>query len=81
MNESEKREKLAAYAHHAWAGWMEYMFEQCYQMGEETVIPKAFAQRWMRQMTTSYAELPESEKGSDRDEADKMLKIMEVSDG
>jgi hypothetical protein len=42
------------------------------------VIPKWAVERWKRQMMTNYVDLPESEKQSDRDEADKMLAIMDI---
>lgn len=77
------REELAAYAHEAWSGWMEYMFAQCQPIPPTTEsgnsywlhikMPKALYERWTRQMTTKYADLPESEKESDRDEADKII--------
>lgn len=78
------REQLAAYAHNAWSGWMVYLFSKL-ERGTDAegnvsmyVIPKASVQRWQRQMTTDYGNLPESEKQSDRDEADKMLAIMDI---
>ena len=70
------REALAAYAHTAWSGWMKYLFEQCFLHGPgHTVITSYFVERWQRQMNTEYADLPESEKESDRKEADQMLQI------
>lgn len=82
--QNELREKLARYAHEAWSGWMRFMFAQGGVVsttrveGEDFDIwmmsPEKYA-RWQRQMTTSYADLPESEKASDRAEADKMLAI------
>lgn len=81
----EFREELAAYAHAAWSGWMKYLFEKCeeaestravFYNGPGTVIPVESVTRWVRQMTTLYAELPENEKDSDRAEADKILAIM-----
>lgn len=76
------RENLAEYAHEAWSGWMRYMFSKSREdpYGDVT-IPRQLAQRWRRQMKTSYAELPEDEKGSDRDEADKMLAIVRGCSG
>lgn len=76
------REALAAYAHDAWAGWMEYLFKQTYLLHnsegrEERVIPAWAVERWVRQMRTAYADLPEQEKPSDRAEADKMLAIID----
>lgn len=77
---AELREKLAEYAHEAWAGWMEYLFSKCAHLGDERIIPEWAVERWMRQLKTPYAELPESEKASDRAEADKMLAIMGAAD-
>lgn len=79
------REQLADYAHAAWSGWMKYMFEKCYaetQRGNPSratgglVIPAELVERWHRQMNTPYSHLPESERESDRAEADKMLAII-----
>jgi len=39
-------------------------------------MPSSLVERWMRQMTTLYDELPENEKASDRKEADEMLAII-----
>jgi hypothetical protein len=85
------REALAAYAHEAWSGWMKYMFEKGDRIGHfnaESVngidilwqMPAWAYGRWTRQMRTSYADLPEVEKESDRAEADTILRIVgEVS--
>ena len=71
-------EELAEYAHTAWAGWMQYMFEKCIANEDATLtIPAWAVERWSRQAHTSYNELPEEEKESDRTEALKMLEIVE----
>jgi len=82
MEKDELREALAAYAHEAWSHWMRYMFSKCQELHgahpfleDELLIPQASVRRWKRQMATAYADLPEQEKASDRDEADKILKI------
>lgn len=84
MIPDEVREALAEYAHEAWSGWMKYMFEK----GHNTIItsgdsyptvwtmPQWATIRWRRQMNTPYVELPEEEKQSDREEADKILAII-----
>lgn len=78
-DEGDTRERLAEYAHDAWSGWMEYLFSKSEQNEDGTVtIPKWAVERWTRQATTKYSGLPEGEKASDRDEADKMLAIMKV---
>lgn len=71
------REALAEYAHQAWSGWMDYLFSKSQVNDDGTVTLPAWAvERWKRQVATPYAELPESEKESDRAEADRMLEIV-----
>ena len=71
------REALADYAHHAWSGWMDYLFSKGIFHDDGTwTMPKEFADRWRRQASAAYVDLPESEKKSDREEADKMLAIL-----
>ncbi len=79
MNDDETvREELAAYAHDAWSGWMTYMFSLGVMAGDGSMsIPAWAVERWHRQMTNDYADLPEVEKESDRREADRMLTILE----
>ena len=73
------REALADYAHAAWSGWMKYLFSKTetserFFSGEiVVVIPRWAVDRWQRQMNTPYADLPEEEKKSDREEADKIM--------
>ena len=72
MPSTELREALADYAHQAWSGWMRYLFEKSHWNHDGTVIiPYSLAVRWRRQAHTDYAELPKSEKESDRKEADR----------
>jgi hypothetical protein len=67
-------EQGAAVAHEQWSGWMKYLFEKSTQNADGTVtIPQWAVGRWTRQMNTPYSELPESEKESDRMEAQKYL--------
>ena len=70
------REKLAALAHQQWSGWMEYLFEKSTRNEDGTVtIPKWAVDRWVRQIRTSYRDLSESEKDSDRVEADRVIEV------
>ncbi len=75
------RERFADEAHQAWSGWMELLFDKCESndMGE-AILPAWAVNRRMRQSTTSYADLPEDEKESDRTEADRYLKHLTGSD-
>jgi hypothetical protein len=74
-------EKLAALAHRQWSGWMQYLFGKCedqqFDGRTQKVIPAWAVERWQRQMTTPYAELPEKEKESDREEARRVLAALE----
>jgi hypothetical protein len=68
-------EAMAAYAHAAWSGWMRYLFSNCTENEDGTcTIPAWAVERWKRQMNTPYDLLPESEKESDRVEADCILR-------
>lgn len=74
-------EALAALAHESWSGWMRYLFDKARKVTEPdgriaAVIPADSCDRWLRQMMTDYAELPEEEKESDRKEAAKMLEVV-----
>jgi hypothetical protein len=73
------REALAAYSHDsAWSGWMRYMIGKGTLNEDGTWTMPAWAvERWMRQMTVAYTDLPEDEKTSDRAEADTMLAIVQ----
>lgn len=87
MGEDKFREALAALCHEQWSGWMKYLFSKCknasgmyMQAGTpDAIIPGSFVERWTRQLSTPYDELPEGEKESDRKEADKFLALMEES--
>ncbi len=70
-------ESLADYAHASWAGWMRYLFKNSISNGTGSVtIPVELVQRWKRQLSTLYGDLPETEKESDRDEAREILSII-----
>ena len=75
------REALAALAHEMWSGWMHYLFSKSTRNPDGSItIPLSSAVRWFRQMHTPYSNLPESEKESDRDQADKILAILEEAE-
>lgn len=80
----ERVEKLAAHAHNKqWSGWMSYLFSRGEVEGDEDgdeylVIPPYYYERWKWQAETSYADLPEEMKQSDRDEAVGILEVLEM---
>ena len=76
--DEELRERLAAVSHEIWAHWMNYLFDQCrveinLYGSPITVIPDDMCIRWRRQIDSTYHELTESEKDSDREQADKII--------
>lgn len=76
----ELREKLADYAHSAWAGWMVYLFSKgTFNEDGTWTMPSWAVERWKRQMLAVYDDLPENEKPSDRAEADRMLDIVRAA--
>ena len=77
-NTNNLREILAEFAHDRWVNWMRYLFSHCIRNTDGSVtIPKDFADRWVRQTNTSYKDLPDQEKESDKREADRVLHIIE----
>lgn len=84
--EDQRVEALAEYAHEAWSGWMRYLFSKCEQDFDSDgydalVIPNWAVERWARQAKTPYKYLPEEEKITDRDEARRILRTLEGTDG
>lgn len=79
MTEStDLRERLAALAHQQWSGWMTYLLTKVKEGPEGTlIVPAPLVARWRRQMETPYDQLPETEKDSDRVEADRMLAVLD----
>ena len=65
----ELREKLAELEHRQWAHWTRYMLDN---LSFENI------ERWKRQLETPYNELPEAEKESDRNWADKVLEVLQA---
>jgi hypothetical protein len=67
----EIQEKLAENAHNQWRRWMKYLFNKCSLPNEDgtITIPKWAVDRWKRQIKTSYSDLPDHDKASDREQA------------
>jgi hypothetical protein len=61
------RERLAALEHEQWAHWTRYLLDH--------LTPENI-ELWRRQVDTPYEELSESEKDSDREWADRVLRIV-----
>jgi hypothetical protein len=71
------KERLADLCHSQWSGWMKYLFAKSTENEDGTVtIPSDLVERWKRQINTSYINLSESEKQSDKKEAGKFIKLL-----
>lgn len=65
LTDKELEAKLANYAHEAWSGWVQNLFDNSKHNPDGTVtIPKWAVSELQRQKKTFYADLPESEKKS-----------------
>ncbi len=77
---SDIRERLADLEHDRWSRWMLYMISLGTHKNNGTwVMPEACVKLWLRKAHTTYADLTEQEKESDRKEAD--LTIEEIKQG
>ena len=77
----ERRERVAAFAHEQWSGWMRYLFKQSKVNDDGSVLIPAWAvERWRRQAETPYVELSQTEQDSDRKEADGYFAALEEAD-
>lgn len=75
--EEELLDEVAAKAHDIWARWMKYLFSKCKEDAHgDMFIPDEFIVRWKRQLETTYEELPEEEKESDREIAKEYLVVI-----
>lgn len=70
------RELVADVSHEIWAHWMKYLFSRCEDDDLGIVIMREDARHWQRQVRTTYEDLTEREKDSDREQADKILKVI-----
>lgn len=87
MSDNELRERLADLSHQIWADWMRYQFSKCSNMDilsalppGHLIIPPWAVERWARQINTPYTGLSEQEKDSDREQADKILRVIKHDD-
>lgn len=74
----QQLEQLADVQHEIWSHWMKYLFSvSTINEQGECVIPTEYVERWQKQAHTSYAELSEKERESDREQARKVIQRLE----
>ena len=78
MNNSKSlRTRIASLVHAQWAAWMKYQMNRYGWEDGHLLLDGEDMARWRRQACTSYSFLPEEEKESDLDWADKYLGVFE----
>jgi hypothetical protein len=70
------KEELAELSHEIWSHWMKYLFSKCNREIGGSLIPDSFVEHWKRQIDIKYKDLTEQEKDSDREQADKIIKLL-----
>ena len=72
-------EKLADFEHDRWSRWQKHVFSKCIKNNDGScTIPKEYVDRWERQIMTSFNDLSEEEKESDRIEAKRILEVLKL---
>lgn len=67
-------EELAHIEHERWSHWQRYMHSKCTKAPDGSlVIPPDLVEKWEKQISTSYYDLSEKEKDSDREQVRKYL--------
>ena len=71
-------EQLAAIEHDRWSLWQRHLHSRCTppDANGALLIPAQLVSRWEGQLATSYAELSEQEKESDREQVRKYLPLI-----
>jgi hypothetical protein len=70
-------EELASVEHERWSHWQRYLHEQCVTGPDGSLtIPADLVRHWAKQMNTSYTQLSEEEKDSDREQVQRYLPII-----
>ena len=70
-------EDLAAIEHDRWSHWQRYLHGRGERRPDGSlVLPAELVRQWDAQMETSYANLSESEKSSDREQVRRYLPVI-----
>lgn len=70
-------EKLAAVEHNRWSRWQRYMHGKAIRQPDGSLlIPAELVTRWERQAHSSYEQLSDTEKESDREQVREYLPII-----
>lgn len=73
-------EELAAVEHERWSHWQQHLHKQCIPGPDGSLtIPAHLVSQWTKQINTTYAQLTEKEKDSDREQVLRYLPIIEAA--
>lgn len=71
-------ELLSAQEHQRWASWQKYLHEKCIKNEDGSLtIPKESVDWWEMEIKTSYNNLTEEQKESDRNEVRPVINIIQ----
>lgn len=76
---TELIERLANVQHGIWSHWMSHVFRECGQLADDGsfVIVAGHVAQWQRQIKTPYVQLSQQEQESDREQAARVLRVIE----
>jgi hypothetical protein len=70
-------EELASLEHQRWAHWQRFVHDQGKRQPDGSlVLPANLVERWERQINTSYDDLTDEEKESDREQVRKYFPLL-----
>jgi hypothetical protein len=70
-------EQLADLEHARWAHWQRYLHDHAERTDDGALVIAAdMVERWERQIETPYADLPEEEKESDREQVRRYIPLV-----
>jgi hypothetical protein len=77
-------ETLAGVEHERWSHWQRYMHSKCERKPDGSlIIPPDLVAQWERQVATSYSDLSDVEKESDREQVRRyfpiIMKVLSIS--
>jgi len=74
---SSVTEQLAAIEHERWSHWQRYVHNKAVRQSDGSLLlPPDLVARWEKQIETSYTDLSEAEKESDREQVRKYLPLI-----
>jgi hypothetical protein len=74
------REVISDIQHKIWIRWMKYLFSVCVRNEDgSATIPADKVARWEGQIATSYFDLSEQSKDSDREQTDDVVQALQAA--